>query len=66
MIYSDGMKQALSYFCLVTVVNAQQNSPVPPHSQSPPHGHFERIIFASVIVVLGLLWAVKNKFTDYP
>jgi hypothetical protein len=60
------MKQALSYFCLVAVVNAQQNSPVAPHSQSAPHGHFERIVFASVIFVLGLLWAVKNKFTDYP
>jgi len=25
-----------------------------------------RAIFAAIVIVCSLLWAVKNKFTDYP
>jgi bacteriorhodopsin len=60
------MKYGLIVVGLAIVAYAEQTgaptAPTDTHSHSSAAG----VIFALLIVVFAVLWAYKNKFTDYP
>jgi len=60
------MKRILSFLslCVLAFASDQQAS-----GNTHPvafEGWVIRAFFAILVIICGLLWAVKNKFTDYP
>ncbi len=58
------MKYVLVLLGCATLAYAEHSGSAP--AETHPRSFAAAVAFALLIVVLAVLWAYKNKFTDYP